>query len=113
MDGDRMIVRVQRQIWGEREIAIHFGFRERDAYMAIAEPLVFRSISPGTIADKPAVALTREEAQLLMDELWTAGLRPTEGNGSAGALAAVQAHLQDMRRIALQEIPSLADNPKG
>ena len=35
-----------------------------------------------------------------MDDLWAAGLRPTEGQGSAGALAARQQHLTDMRTLA-------------
>ena len=37
------------------------------------------------------------EAQALMDRLWMAGFCPTEGSGSAGALAATQNHLEDMR----------------
>jgi hypothetical protein len=49
----------------------------------------------------PPVAMRLEhlEAQALMDRLWKAGLRPTEGSGSAGALAATQDHLKDMRRL--------------
>ena len=47
--------------------------------------------------------LTRNEAQELMDALWDAGLRPTEGSGSAGALAATQAHLKDMQRIVFKD----------
>lgn len=38
-------------------------------------------------------------AQVLMDDLWNAGVRPTEGAGSAGAMAAVVRHLNDMRSI--------------
>jgi hypothetical protein len=51
--------------------------------------------------------ISETEAQALMDRLWTCGFRPTEGKGSAGALAATEQHLQDMRRIAfgLMEIP--------
>ena len=41
--------------------------------------------------------ITREEAQQLIDELWQVGIRPTEGKGSAGALAAVEEHLKDER----------------
>lgn len=41
----------------------------------------------------------RGEAQQLMDELWRIGLRPTEGSGSAGSLAATQEHLKDMRAL--------------
>ena len=44
-----------------------------------------------------------EGAQLLMDELWDCGLRPTEGAGSAGQLTSVQRHLEDMRAIAFNK----------
>ena len=48
---------------------------------------------------RPAMTLTNTEAQQLMDSLWDAGLRPSEGSGSAGAMLAVQEHLKDMRRL--------------
>lgn len=47
----------------------------------------------------PCVSLSRLDGQALMDQLWDCGLRPSEGTGSAGALAAVQGHLEDMRAI--------------
>ena len=53
---------------------------------------------------KPTIGLAEEEAQLLMDELWFCGLRPTEGSGSAGAMAATEKHLRDMRRIAFARL---------
>lgn len=54
----------------------------------------------GGILDQPTMMKVSEaEAQQLMDALWSAGLRPTEGRGSAGAMAAVQEHLADMRRL--------------
>jgi hypothetical protein len=55
----------------------------------------------------PWVTLDRDSAQRLMDELWSVGLRPSEGTGSAGALAATERHLQDMRTIALQTLAAL------
>ena len=48
----------------------------------------------------PAFELHRRDAQVLMDDLWKAGLRPTEGSGSAGSLAATERHLADMQKIA-------------
>jgi len=47
----------------------------------------------------PLLRMTRDMAQELMDDLWQCGIRPTEGAGSAGSLAAVQAHLMDMRAL--------------
>jgi len=46
-----------------------------------------------------AMSLSDLEAQALMDRLWSAGLRPSEGSGSAGALAATERHLNDLRRL--------------
>jgi hypothetical protein len=37
--------------------------------------------------------------QILMDDLWNIGIRPTEGTGSAGAMTATQNHLEDMRKV--------------
>ena len=58
---------------------------------------------------EPTWRLTDEAAQELMDALWAAGLRPVEGRGSAGQLAAVQAHLEDMRKLAFRSV--LKENP--
>lgn len=49
---------------------------------------------------RPFTSINDTAAQILMDELWNCGIRPTEGTGSAGSLAATQAHLSDMRKIA-------------
>jgi len=53
----------------------------------------------------PTFTLNSEEAQGLMDELWGAGFRPTEGTGSAGALAATQRHLEDFRALVFKTKP--------
>jgi hypothetical protein len=48
--------------------------------------------------------LTGEAAQQLMDDIWECGLRPSEGTGSAGSLAATQRHLDDMRKIVFHKL---------
>jgi hypothetical protein len=53
---------------------------------------------------QPWVTLDRDSAQRLMDELWSVGLRPSEGTGSAGALAATERHLEDMRKLAMNHL---------
>jgi hypothetical protein len=65
---------------------------------ATAEPIVMKERNEGEIRS-PSFELQYEDAQTLMDDLWQAGLRPTEGSGSAGALAATQRHLEDMRTL--------------
>ncbi len=46
-----------------------------------------------------AIEFDEMTAQGLVDQLWACGLRPTEGSGSAGSLAATEKHLQDMRAL--------------
>lgn len=47
--------------------------------------------------DSPPFHLDETAAQVLMDTLWNCGIRPTEGAGTAGAMAAAQAHLKDLQ----------------
>lgn len=59
-----------------------------------------------TIADnaemKPTLAIRMDQAQVLMDDLWNAGVRPTDGAGSAGAMRAAERHIQDLRAVAFK-----------
>src|SRR6202012_4661786 len=47
----------------------------------------------------PTFEMNMTMAQELMDNLWSCGVRPTEGSGSAGSLSATQRHLEDLRRL--------------
>ena len=55
------------------------------------------------ISLEPTFSLGMDAAQTLMDDLWNVGLRPTEGAGSAGSLAATQRHLEDMRTLVFKK----------
>lgn len=88
--------------------AIHCADRRR----AIAEPIQFRELTgdelDGLAMDEllsPALRLTEEDAQRLIDAMWEAGLRPTGSHGSAGQLAATERHLADMRRLVFDGKP--------
>jgi len=83
--------------WGD-EVHIHVAYRNGDA-LHVVEPLTFCETRPGAELRAPAMRLQRSEAQDLMDRLCAVGVRPSEGAGSVGQLAAVQSHLQDMRRM--------------
>jgi hypothetical protein len=69
---------------------------------ATADPMVMTKRTQGEYRE-PSFELSIPQAQLLMDDLWVAGLRPTEGTGSAGALAATQKHLEDMRTLVFEK----------
>lgn len=52
----------------------------------------------------PTCNISVTSAQQLIDDLWQAGLRPSEGTGSAGQLAATQKHLEDMRSLTFSKL---------
>ena len=85
-------------------IAVRMGFKQ-DTGMAIAQPIqyMFQGNDAG-YESMPAFTLDRDAAQAMMDELWHCGVRPTEGTGSAGSLAATQSHLKDMRAIVAKSL---------
>lgn len=55
-------------------------------------------IAPGAVIPN-TFTLEYEAAQVLMDELWNCGLRPSEGAGSAGSLRATENHLKDLQTL--------------
>lgn len=85
-----------------RDIYQLFAFNRDPALAAqgkigFASPITFQSVDPGDTID-PTLALSKDSAQLLFDELWKSGFRP-QREASAGQLEAVTAHLQDQRQI--------------
>lgn len=81
----------------------------------VGEPVVMRKVNDlDNSVPPPLLQLRPEQAQLLMDDLWRCGLRPSEGSGSAGALAATQAHLKDMQTLTFKLIERTSpDNRTG
>lgn len=96
----RLEIRVQRSMY--RNTFELFAF-DRDG-RAFVSDLVLDSMAEGQILPPSPLSLDESAAQLLMDELWTSGLRPSEGTGSAGSLAATERHLADMRRLVFEPV---------
>src|SRR3990167_6817446 len=67
------------------------SFATPDEGIGYVTQMIFEKKTPGEIVES-SMTLTLEDAQVLMDDLWNCGLRPTEGTGSAGALAGVTKH---------------------
>ena len=65
--------------------------------------LVMENVDDNVACD-PTFRLSREAAQVLMDDLWNSGMRPTEGAGSAGAFRAVENHVSDLRKIVFKQM---------
>ena len=91
--------------YGGIELLIH---TENEKTRSIVKPSDITITSfPKTeaIQPEPSLKIGMHEAQVLMDQLWECGLRPSEGSGSAGQLAATQKHLNDMRNLVFKNKP--------
>lgn len=102
----KSVVRVDRQVMWNDSLRVFYYRTEDDdgtqkVYLAATGEM--KEITDAAVERSPTFSLRMEEGQQLMDELWRCGLRPTEGTGSAGAMAAVQAHLADMRKLVFTE----------
>ncbi len=75
---------------------------------SVCTDMVFTKLTPANEGQRlaPAITLHADRAQLLMDNLWTAGFRPSEGSGSAGALAATERHLKDLQHLVFKTKPT-------
>lgn len=104
-DGDilPMEFMARREDWSEG-IALYMRQRTAGQGSRVALPVSLGALAPNTVAE-PMLRINIQQAQQLMDELWQCGLRPTEGSGSAGSLAATERHLKDMQRIAFAFLP--------
>lgn len=99
MDGEVLPIEImaRREDWSDG-VSVYLRQRTVGHGSLIAQPVTMVPYKPGH-STVPMMTLKVQEAQQFMDELWQCGLRPSEGAGSAGALAATQKHLEDMRTL--------------
>ena len=91
--------RCLRALWADAiQVAIYQP--RTDGKVGIVTNMVVHVMEVDGAAAEPSLTLRRNDAQQLMDELWHCGLRPSEGSGSAGSLAATERHLKDMQSVA-------------
>lgn len=97
---ERMRVYAAKE-WQLDAISIKVLHRFPDGSKAILTGLTWTKFDPDTLVLPTAaeILMSATDAQELMDELWGCGVRPTEGNGNTGALAATERHLSDMQTI--------------
>jgi hypothetical protein len=98
---DNLMIFAERNFLSNR-ISIRLGQRVEGG-VAEALPVTFVSVEQGSVSVAPCLDLHPNDAQALIDQLWHVGFRPSEGSGSAGALAATERHLEDMRTLVFKE----------
>ncbi len=114
-NSDNLRVMVERPPWGMGEI--RFLVMQRSVRggavvsQSVACPLTLKAITAENEGEQlePTFTMYPQDAQFLMDELWRVGLRPSEGAGSAGQMAATERHLEDMRTLVFAG----SENKKG
>lgn len=69
---------------------------------AIGRPMVFERRPEAELGFEvlPSLVLERDDAQALMDSLWSVGVRPRDLAQTQGEVEALKSHLADMRSIA-------------
>lgn len=86
----------RREAFFGDEIAVTIGKRAERGW-AVMVPEQWEVHDDAGAEIRPTMRINRDCAQAIVDELWALGIRPTEGTGSAGSLAATERHLADMR----------------
>ena len=101
-------IRVQKTEWSRGYEMMIWALGKDEDDINIGE-LTFKKIKPGALCE-PTLYITKHDLhsgpdpmQVLMDDLWNCGLRPSEGTGSAGSLKATQEHLKDMRQLVFKD----------
>lgn len=111
---DRTEIRAHREPWLRDTISIRVAnikTSPEGRVVALAEPLVMKPKTDEELMCEldATMQLRPSEAQQFMDELWRVGIRPTEGAGSVGQMAATEKHLEDMRRLVFEQHTSTAN----
>lgn len=103
-----MKIRINKEFYTD---LLSFTFYDRDSngIMRAVTDMVIEEVKEGSIVPI-TTHISLQDAQSLIDQLWDCGLRPTEGTGSAGSLAATQKHLNDMRKIVSKKLDINLDN---
>lgn len=92
------------QLRAERSFEMN-GFRihcyervDAEHIAVVSNPLVLEVV-PFPSRDTTLLSIHEEQAQVLMDDLWRAGVRPTDFQDPGGEVAAQRAHITDLQRV--------------
>lgn len=75
---------------------------ENAGKIGVISPVLVTETRDG-LKHPPFISLDDYSAQILMDTMWEAGIRPAASKSSIGQLDAVQYHLEDMRKLVFNE----------
>ena len=100
---EELRTQLERRTWGQH-ISMWL-YTSGKGGTSVATGLTMEKVNEGEMFGQSPIQLSTLAAQELMDQLWQAGLRPSEGSGSAGSLKATERHLEDMRKLVFKSEP--------
>lgn len=100
-------VLARRNEWRD-DFGVAIRVQGHDGKVYRAKPIEFEEIQDGMWLE-PTINLESHNAQELFQQLWDAGLRPSDGSGNAGHTAALSAHLEDMRTLVFDFVAKRRD----
>jgi hypothetical protein len=92
--------------YGPEHVAIHIFNKGKDGQItAFVKEIVTEVVTPEEpcIYDDPALLLRMDACQILMDDLWNIGVRPSH-ESSIGVGKAQESHLADLRKIVFKTL---------
>ena len=96
----QLIARVNAGVWNDViEVLLAKPEDTVDGLRRVVTCMTLEAIEPGYMCH-PSFVMTYDDAKALMNQLWHAGVRPTEVKDST----ALEAHLSDMRKIAFNRL---------
>ena len=93
----------EKQVWS-RTIGLFIMQERQDGRRMFPRVVKWEELPEDQMArPEDTLRVSPTAAQEMMDGLWSCGIRPSEGTGSAGAMAATQKHLEDMRTLVFKK----------
>lgn len=102
------MLRIQLMPWYAGYSVAYIQHRP-DGKIAVGEPLKVKVDVADGDPIEPLLSLRKDEVQVLMDDLWNCGIRPSEVANDVGELRATKEHLKDMQAIVFKELPVRGD----
>ena len=100
MNTSNLNIRVSKSGWGGFMGLNMYGCQMNgDKILGVVSNIELQTREDDCYEPDPMCKLNPNAAQVLMDDLWDCGVRPSEGTGSAGSFAAQGKHLDDMRKL--------------
>ena len=94
----RFIVSVQKN-WPMNSVELHLYERQHDGKISVIKGVQTENQDPAEAIDDVPFHLTMESAQSLMDDLWNAGIRPTDTRDRSETVKAMLNHIEDLRKV--------------